>query len=66
VSKLLSKYVTEGMIKGTIRRGRRCKKVLDDLKERRRYWNLKEQALDCSPWTKSMTRGYKPVARETI
>jgi hypothetical protein len=30
----------------TERRGRRHKKLLDDLKERRRYSNLKEEALD--------------------
>jgi len=26
------------------RRGRRCKKLLDDRKEKRRYWKLKEEA----------------------
>jgi hypothetical protein len=30
----------------TGRRGRRCKQVFHDLKEKRRYWNLKEDALD--------------------
>jgi len=29
----------------TGRRGRRCRKLLDDLKERRGYSNLKEEAL---------------------
>jgi hypothetical protein len=28
------------------RRGERRKQILDNLKERRRYWNLKEESLD--------------------
>jgi hypothetical protein len=46
----LIKWVIEGKIKGGIevtgRRGRRRKKLLDDLKERRGYSRLKEKALD--------------------
>jgi hypothetical protein len=30
----------------TGRRGRRRKQLLDDLKEKRRYWKFKEEALD--------------------
>jgi hypothetical protein len=30
----------------TGRRGRGRKRLLDDLKEKRRYWKLKEEALD--------------------
>jgi hypothetical protein len=48
----LLKEVIEGKIKGemevTKRRGRRRKKLLDDLKERRTYCHLKEEALDRS------------------
>ena len=44
----------EGKIKGeievTVRRGRRRKKQLDDLKERSRYSHLKEEALDPTMW----------------
>jgi hypothetical protein len=36
----------EGRIEMTGRRGRRGKQLLDDLKEKRRYWKLKEEALD--------------------
>jgi hypothetical protein len=36
----------EGRIKVTRRRGRKCKQLLDDLKERRWYWKLEEEALD--------------------
>jgi hypothetical protein len=36
----------EGRIEMTGRRGRRRKQLLDDLKEKIRYWKLKEEALD--------------------
>jgi hypothetical protein len=36
----------EGRIEMTGRRGRRRKQLLDDLKEKRIYWKLKEKALD--------------------
>ena len=43
----LLKQIIEGKIKGEIevtrRRARRCKKLLDDLKDRRRYSHLKEE-----------------------
>ena len=46
----LVEQVIEGKIKGQIevrrRRGRRRKKLLDDLKDRRGYCQLKEEALD--------------------
>ena len=34
----------------TRRRGRRRKQLLDDLKEKRGYWKLKEKALGCTVW----------------
>jgi hypothetical protein len=40
----------EGRIEMTGRRGRRLKQLLDDLKEKRRYWKLKEEALDRRLW----------------
>jgi hypothetical protein len=40
----------EGRIEMTGRRGRRRKQLLDDLKETRRYWKLKEEALDRTLW----------------
>jgi hypothetical protein len=46
--------VIEGKMKGVIevtgRRGGRRRKLLDDLKERRRYSYLKEEALDITMW----------------
>jgi hypothetical protein len=65
----LLQQVIEGKIKGgkevTRRRGRRCRKLLDDLKERRGYSHLKEEALDRTMWTARFGRGFGPVARQT-
>jgi hypothetical protein len=49
----------------TGRRGRRRKKLLDDLMEKRGYWKLKEEALDRTPWRTRFGRGYGPVVRQT-
>jgi hypothetical protein len=61
--------VTEGKIKGRIevkgRRGRRRRKLLDDLKERRGYSHFKEEALDCTMWRARLGRGFGPVVRQT-
>jgi hypothetical protein len=52
----LLQQVIEGKIKGRIemrgRRGRRRRKLLDDLKERKGYSYLKEKALDRTVWKK--------------
>jgi hypothetical protein len=44
------RHVIEGEIEERIemrgRPGRRRKKLLDDLQAKKRYWNLKEEALD--------------------
>jgi hypothetical protein len=51
---LLLQQVIEGKIKGGIevkgRRGKRCRKLLDDLKERRGYSHLKEGTVDRKMW----------------
>jgi hypothetical protein len=44
----LLKRIIKGKIIGTRRRGRRCKQLLDDLKEARRYWKFNEEAQDCT------------------
>jgi hypothetical protein len=49
----------------TGRRGRRRNQLLDELKEKRRYWKLKEEVLDCILWRTRFGRGYGPVARQT-
>jgi hypothetical protein len=49
----------------TERRGRRRIQLLDDLKEKRSYWELKEEALDRTLWRTRFGRGYGPVVRQT-
>jgi hypothetical protein len=49
----------------TWRRGRRRRKILDDLKERRGYSHLKEEALDRTMWRARFGRGFGPVVRQT-
>ena len=61
----LLKQVIEGKIKGQIevtrRQGRRRKKLLDDLKDRSGYCELKEEALDRTMWRNRFSRGFGPV-----
>ena len=61
----LLQQVIEGKIKGKIevtrRRGRRRKKLLDDLKDRRGYCQLKEEALDRTMRRNRFGRGFGPV-----
>jgi len=45
----------------TRRQGRRRKKLLDDLKDRRGYCELKEEALDRTVWRNRFARGIGPV-----
>ena len=54
----------EGMIEVTGRRGRRRKQLLEVFKEKRGYWNLKEEALDRTVWRTCFARGYGPVVRQ--
>jgi hypothetical protein len=65
----LLRQVVEGNIKGVIevtgRRGRRRRKLLDDLKERRGYTRLKEEALDRTVLRARFGRGCRPVVRQT-
>jgi hypothetical protein len=46
------------------RRGRRRKKLLDDLKDRRGYSDLIEEALDRTVWRNRFVRGFGPVVRQ--
>ena len=46
------------------RRGRRRKKLLDDLKDRRGYSHLKEEALDRTIWVRRFGGGFGPVVRQ--
>jgi hypothetical protein len=47
------------------RRGRRRRKLLDDLKERKGYSHLKEEALDRTMWRARFGRSFGPVVRLT-
>jgi hypothetical protein len=49
----------------TGRRARRRRKLQDDLKKRRGYSDLKEEALDRTMWTARFGRGFGPVVRRT-
>ena len=66
----LLKQVIEGKIKGemdvTRRRGRRRKKLLDDLKDRRGYCHLKEEAVDRNMWRDRFGIGFEAFVRQTI
>ena len=68
-SNCLLKQVIEGKIKGEIemtrRQGRRRKRLLDDLKDRRGYSHLKEETLDLNMWKDLFGRGFEPVFRQT-
>jgi hypothetical protein len=48
----------------TGRRGRKRRKLLDDLKERRGYSHLKEEALDRTMWRARFGRCCGPVVRQ--
>jgi hypothetical protein len=58
----LLQQVIEGKIKGGIevkgRRGRRSRKLLDNVKQRRGYSHLKEEALDSTVWRACFGSGF--------
>ena len=47
------------------RRGRKCKQLLDDLKEERGYWKLNDEVLDRTLWRIRFEMGYGRVVRQT-
>jgi hypothetical protein len=49
----------------TGRRGRRRRKLLVYIKERREYSHLKEEALDRTMWRARFGKGFGPVVRQT-
>jgi hypothetical protein len=63
----LLRQVIKGVIKGGIevigRRGRRSRKLLDDLKESREYSYLKKEVLDRTMWRARFGRRFGPVVR---
>ena len=65
----LLKHIVEeeigGRIEVTGRQRRRRKQLLYDLKERRRYWKLKEEAPARTVWRTRFGRDCGPVVRQT-
>jgi hypothetical protein len=65
----LLQQVIEGKIKGGIevtgRKGRRRRKLLDYLKERRGYFHLKEEAVGRTIRRACCGGGFGPVVRQT-
>jgi hypothetical protein len=61
--------VRPGKIGGRIemirRRGRRRKQLVDGIKEKRRYWELKEETLDRTMWRTCFAKGCGLVIRQT-
>jgi hypothetical protein len=66
----LLKQVSEGKIKGGIEvtgiRSKGLRKLLDDLKDRRGYSHLEEEALGLTMWRVRFGRGFGTVVRQTI
>ena len=60
----LLKQVIEGKIKVEMEVIRRRKKLLDDLKDRRGYYHLKEEVLDRTVWRNRFGGDFGPVVRQ--
>jgi len=69
LGKCLLNHVIDGNLEGKRglkrRRGRRRKQLLDELKVKRGYSNLKGEALEHSLCRRYFERGYGPVVRHT-
>jgi hypothetical protein len=64
LQRVIKGEIQEG-IEVTGRQGRRRRKLLNDLTERRGYSHLKEETLDCTMWRARFGRGFGPVVRQT-
>jgi hypothetical protein len=62
---LKERYMGGGGIEVTGRQGRKRRKLLDNLKERRGYSHLKEEALDLTMWRACFGRSFRHVVRLT-
>ena len=67
VKNYLLKHIIKGKREGKMevmrRRGRRLKQLLDDLKEKKGYWKLKEKAPHHTLWRIHFGRGVEPGGR---
>ena len=61
----LVKYLTDRSIEVTVRRGRRGKQLLDDVKETEGYCELEEEALGRTVSRTRFGRGWRAVLRQT-
>ena len=64
LQRVIEGKIQEG-IEVTARQGRRRRKLLVGLKERRGYSHLKEEALDRTMWRARFGRSFGPVVRQT-
>jgi hypothetical protein len=62
----LLKHVIKGKTEGLRRRGRNLNRLLDDLQENNRDWNLKGEGGDRTGWITRLGREYAPVARQAM
>jgi hypothetical protein len=62
---MLLKERKKGGIEVTGRRGRRHRKQLGELTERRGYSHLREEALDRTMWRVCFGKGFGPDVRQT-
>jgi len=59
------KHTVEEKIEERRRGRRRSKQLLDGVKEKRRYWNFKEEELDRTLWRTGLGRVYGNVLKQT-
>jgi hypothetical protein len=62
--KCLLKHFIEGNIERKRRRGIKHRQLRYDLKEKRRYWNLKAEASDSNLWRTRFERGHRGKYRD--
>ena len=60
----LLQHFIKRRIEVTKRRGRRSKKLLEYLKEKRGHHKFKEETLDFTLWKTRFVRGYGPLVRQ--
>ena len=61
---LLKRFVQgkiEGRMRVTGRRGRRRKKLLDDLNEKVKILEIEKETLDCILWRTGFVKAYRPL-----
>lgn len=64
IGHILHRNLMEGKIEGTRTQRRRLMQQLEDFEEKRRSWNLEDEALHCILWWTCFGRDYRPVASQ--